>query len=89
MQNIYNIYTKMGSFLMMAVLGLVIAMVINMFVGSGPLDTIISVVGMLIFTASFLEYSRSRGTRSRMSSARASCPMPESPHFRGLQAWRQ
>ena len=36
---------------MMGVIGLVIAMVVNMFVGSGPLDTIISVVGVLIFTA--------------------------------------
>ncbi len=43
--------SKMGTFLMMGVLGLVIAMVVNMFVGSGPLDTIISVVGVLIFTA--------------------------------------
>ena len=43
--------SKMGSYLMMAVIGLVIAMVINMFVGSGPLDTIISLVGVLIFTA--------------------------------------
>jgi len=43
--------SKMGTFLMMAVIGLVIAMVVNIFVGSGPLDTIISVVGVLIFTA--------------------------------------
>jgi uncharacterized protein len=43
--------SKMGTFLMMAVIGLVIAMVVNMFVGSGPLDTIISVLGVLIFTA--------------------------------------
>ena len=43
--------SKMGTFLMMGVLGLVIAIVVNMFVASGPLDTIISVVGVLIFTA--------------------------------------
>ena len=43
--------SKMGTYLMMAVIGLVIAMVINMFVGSGPLDTIISLVGVLVFTA--------------------------------------
>ena len=43
--------SKMGTYLMMGVIGLVIAMVVNMFVGSGPLDTIISVVGVLIFTA--------------------------------------
>ena len=43
--------SKMGTYLMMAVIGLVIAMVVNIFVGSGPLDTIISVAGVLIFTA--------------------------------------
>jgi len=43
--------SKLGTYLMMGVIGLVIAMVVNMFVGSGPLDTIISVVGVLIFTA--------------------------------------
>jgi len=43
--------SRLGTYLMMAVIGLVIAMVVNMFVGSGPLDTIISVVGVLIFTA--------------------------------------
>ena len=43
--------SKMGTYLMMGVIGLAIAMVVNMFVGSGPLDTIISVVGVLIFTA--------------------------------------
>jgi FtsH-binding integral membrane protein len=42
--------TKIGTFLMMGVIGLVIAMLINMFVGSGPLDMLISVVGILIFT---------------------------------------
>jgi hypothetical protein len=40
----------MGAFLMMGVIGLVIAMLINMFVGSGPLDMLISVIGILIFT---------------------------------------
>jgi hypothetical protein len=43
--------SRMGTYLMMGVMGLVIAMVINIFVGSGPLDTIISVAGVLIFTA--------------------------------------
>jgi FtsH-binding integral membrane protein len=43
--------TKWGSFLMMAVIGLVIAMVVNMFLGSGPLDIVISIVGVLVFTA--------------------------------------
>ena len=43
--------SKMGTFLMMAVIGLVIAMVVNVFVNSGPLDTVISMAGVLIFTA--------------------------------------
>jgi uncharacterized protein len=42
--------TKMGTFLMMGVLGLLIAMVINIFVASGPLEFIISLAGVLIFT---------------------------------------
>jgi FtsH-binding integral membrane protein len=41
----------MGTYLMMALLGLIIAMVINMFVNSGPLDMIVSIAGVLIFTA--------------------------------------
>jgi len=43
--------TKLGTHLMMGVIGLVIAMVVNMFVNSGPLDLLISIVGVLIFTA--------------------------------------
>ena len=42
--------TKMGTFLMMGVFGLVIAMVVNIFINSGPLNTIISMAGVLIFT---------------------------------------
>jgi FtsH-binding integral membrane protein len=42
--------TKMGTFLMMGVFGLIIAMVVNIFINSGPLDTIISMAGVLIFT---------------------------------------
>jgi FtsH-binding integral membrane protein len=43
--------SKMGTFLMMGVIGLLIAMVVNMFISSGPLDLIISIAGVLIFTA--------------------------------------
>jgi FtsH-binding integral membrane protein len=43
--------SKMGTYLMMGIIGLVIAMVVNMFVNSGPLDTLISMAGVLIFTA--------------------------------------
>jgi FtsH-binding integral membrane protein len=43
--------TKMGTYLMMGVIGLIIAMVVNLFINSGPLDLLISMVGVLIFTA--------------------------------------
>jgi uncharacterized protein len=39
----------MGSFLIMGVVGLIIAMVVNMFIGSQPLDYAISFLGVLIF----------------------------------------
>jgi uncharacterized protein len=42
--------TKMGTYLMMGVIGLVIAMVVNLFINSGPLDMLISMIGVLIFT---------------------------------------
>lgn len=41
--------TKMGTFLMMALFGLIIAMVVNIFLASSSLDWIISIVGVLIF----------------------------------------
>ena len=42
--------TGMGSFLMMGLIGLVIAMIVNIFLASSGLDWIISIVGVLIFT---------------------------------------
>jgi FtsH-binding integral membrane protein len=42
--------TKFGSILMMALIGVIIAMVINMFMHSSTMDYIISVAGVLIFT---------------------------------------
>jgi len=42
--------TKFGSILMMALIGLIIASVVNMFMGSAAMDYIISFVGVLIFT---------------------------------------
>lgn len=42
--------TKFGSLLFMALIGLIIASVINMFLGSSTMDYIISFVGVLIFT---------------------------------------
>jgi len=42
--------TAMGSFLIMGVIGLIIASVVNMFLQSGPLHLIISGLGVLIFS---------------------------------------
>lgn len=42
--------TKMGSILMIGVIGIVIASLINMFMGSAQLDYIISIIGVIIFT---------------------------------------
>jgi FtsH-binding integral membrane protein len=42
--------TGWGSFLMMGVVGIIIAMVVNIFLGSSALDFAISVIGVLIFT---------------------------------------
>lgn len=42
--------TGLGTFLMMALIGLILAMVINIFIGSGTAHFIISILGVLIFT---------------------------------------
>jgi FtsH-binding integral membrane protein len=42
--------TKFGGILMMAVIGIVIASVVNMFMNSSQMDYIISCVGVLVFT---------------------------------------
>ena len=42
--------TKMGQILTMALVGMLIAIVVNLFLGNGMLDIIISVVGILVFT---------------------------------------
>ncbi|MBR4195554.1 MAG: Bax inhibitor-1/YccA family protein [Synergistaceae bacterium] len=52
--SVYAMYTKRditswGSFLHMGLWGLIIAMVINMFVGSTAAETVISVMGIIIF----------------------------------------
>jgi FtsH-binding integral membrane protein len=41
--------TKMGSFLMMGLFGIIIASVVNMFLGSAGLQFAISVIGVLVF----------------------------------------
>jgi FtsH-binding integral membrane protein len=40
-----------GGYLTMAVIGLVVAMLVNMFLASGPLGFIISIIGVVVFTA--------------------------------------
>ncbi|MBX7053037.1 MAG: Bax inhibitor-1/YccA family protein [Flavobacteriales bacterium] len=42
--------TKLGSLLMMALIGIIIASLVNMFMGSEKLDYIISCIGVLVFT---------------------------------------
>ena len=41
--------TSMGKLLFMALIGIIIASVVNIFVGSSGLDLIISYVGVLVF----------------------------------------
>ena len=41
--------TKLGSFLMMGLVGIIIASIVNIFLNSGPMYWIISVLGVLIF----------------------------------------
>ena len=41
---------SMGGYLSMGVLGLVVAMVVNIFMQSGPLGFVISIIGVVIFT---------------------------------------
>jgi uncharacterized protein len=43
--------SKMGTYLFMGLIGLIVAMVINWFIGSSTLAFMISIVGVLIFTA--------------------------------------
>ena len=52
--SVYGFFTKtdlskMGSYLIMALFGLLIAMVVNIFVTSSTMDWIISIVGVLLF----------------------------------------
>lgn len=42
--------TRFGSLLYMAFIGIFIAGIINVFIGSGPLDFVISVIGVFVFT---------------------------------------
>jgi FtsH-binding integral membrane protein len=67
--SVYGLYTKrdlsgLGSLLIMGLWGLIIAMAVNMFIGSGAMDLTISVIGILIFlglTAWDTQYLRNLG----------------------------
>ena len=43
--------TKLGGYLFMALIGLIIAMVVNVFLASSALEFLVSIIGVLIFTA--------------------------------------
>jgi uncharacterized protein len=43
--------TKWGTYLLMGLIGLILAMIVNIFLGSSTLEIIISVIGVFIFTA--------------------------------------
>lgn len=42
--------TKIGQILFMALIGIILASVVNFFLKSGPLDYIISIIGVIVFT---------------------------------------
>ena len=44
-----EILTKLGSFLMMGLIGIIIASVVNIFMKSSMMDFVISILGVLIF----------------------------------------
>ena len=65
--------TRMGSFMMMGLIGIIIAGLVNMFIGSTALQFAISVLGVVIFTgltaydtqrikADYVEYAYAEGT---------------------------
>ena len=65
--------SRMGSFLMMGLFGIIIASLVNMFVHSGPLQFAISIIGVLIFVgltaydtqrikADYVQYAYAEGT---------------------------
>ena len=77
--SIYGLVTKrdltgMGSFMMMGLFGIIIAMVVNMFVGSSMLDLGISILGVFIFlglTAYDTQSLRNMGESAPMDDALA------------------
>ncbi len=65
--------SRMGSFLMMGLIGIIIASLVNMFIGSSGLQFLVSIVGVLVFTgltaydtqrikADYVQYAYAAGT---------------------------
>ncbi len=77
--SVYGMVTKrdltgMGSFMMMGLFGLIIAMVVNMFLGSSTLSLGISILGVVIFlglTAFDTQYLRNMGESAPMDDGTA------------------
>lgn len=77
--------TAMGSFLTIGVIGLLVAMLINMFVRSGPMDLIISAVGVLLF-AGLTAYDTQR-IKSGYFAVRGTAYMTKSAVMGALQLY--
>ena len=65
--------TKLGAFMMMGLIGIIIASLVNMFIGSGMMAFVISVIGVVVFVgltaydtqrikADYLEFAYAEGT---------------------------
>ena len=72
--------TKMGSFMMMGLIGIIIAGLVNMFMQSSALQFAISLIGVVVFVgltaydtqrikADYIEYRLCRGDRMKPASA--------------------
>jgi len=66
--------TKMGSILMMVLIGIVIASLVNFFVGSSMLQTIISILGVIVFSG-LTAYDTQRMLNMGNSGAHADDPI--------------
>lgn len=58
--------TKMGSLLFMGLIGIILASIVNWFIGSSAMDLIISIIGVLVFTG-LIAYDTQRIKRIGMS----------------------
>jgi len=58
--------TRMGSLLFMALIGIILASIVNYFIGSSVMDLIISIIGVVVFTG-LIAYDTQRIKRIGMS----------------------